>query len=133
MGKTQRVLVYGDSVALAGVATSLSLDPDCEVLGHCLPMREEELERCHPDALIFELNALPPAFVYAVSRQLPGLLLIGIDLETNRAFLWTGQQMEGWTSQDLARAIRHTGKAGQLKGPQRGKGHKEFPGRNGDP
>lgn len=108
MGSVQRVLVYGDSVALAGVATSLSLDPDCEVLGHCLPMREEELERCHPDALIFELDVLPPTSVYAVSRQLPGLLLIGIDLETNRAFLWTGKQMEGWTSLDLKEVIHGT-------------------------
>ena len=89
MRKARRVLVYGDSVALAGVATSLSLDPGCEVSGHCLPVGEEELVDLRPDAVIFELDAVPPAFVYTVSRQLPGLLLIGIDLETNRAIYWS--------------------------------------------
>jgi hypothetical protein len=114
-------------VALAGVATSLSLDPGCEVSGHCLPIREDELVDLRPDAVIFELDAVPPAFVYTVSRQLPGLLLIGVDLETNRAVLWLEQQAEGWTSRDLARVIRHTGKAGQLKGPKPGKSQSRGP------
>lgn len=38
MEKTQRVLVCGSSVALAGIETSLSLDPGCEVLGHASPI-----------------------------------------------------------------------------------------------
>jgi hypothetical protein len=36
----------------------------------------------------------------------PPLLLIGIDLENNRAMLWSSQQAEGWNSQDLAQVIR---------------------------
>lgn len=95
-------------MALAGVATSLSLDPGCEVSGHCLPIPEDELVGLRPDVVIFELDAVPPDFVYTVSRQLPGLLLIGVDLETNRVFLWTGKQMEGWTSLDLKEVIHGT-------------------------
>jgi hypothetical protein len=109
MGKARRVLVCGDSVALAGVATSLSLDPDCEVLSHVLPINRKELHRLHPDVVLFDLDAVPPSFVYAVSSQLPDLLLIGIDLETNRAMLWTERQAEGMSSQDLARVIHHKG------------------------
>ncbi len=83
MGKTQRVLVCGSSVALAGIETSLSLDPGCEVLSHALPISREELHCLAPDVVLFDLDAVPPSFVYTVSSELPGALLIGIDLETN--------------------------------------------------
>jgi hypothetical protein len=87
MGKARRVLVCGDSVVLAGVATSLSPDPDCEDLSHVLPINRKELCRLHPDVVLVDLKAIPAAIVDTVSRQLSGLLLIGIDLETNRAVL----------------------------------------------
>jgi len=106
MGKPRRVLVCGDSVALAGIATSLALDPDCQVAHHGLPIRDEELRDLQPDVILFDLDAVPPAFVYNTSRALRGVLLIGIDLETNRALIWTEQQAEGMCSQDLMDVIR---------------------------
>ncbi len=112
MRKTQRpkrILVCGDSVALAGIATGLSMDPDCEVVSLALPIDQAELRRLHPDVVLFDLDAVPPAFVYTLSRELPGLLLIGIDLETNRAMLWTERQAEGMSGQDLAQVIRGSG------------------------
>jgi hypothetical protein len=105
MGKPRRVLVCGDSVALAGIATSLALDPDCQVAHHGLPIRDEELRGLQPDVILFDLDAAPPAFVYNTSRALHGVLLIGIDLETNRALLWAERQAEGMSSRDLARVI----------------------------
>lgn len=109
MAKTQRVLVCGSSVALAGIETSLSLDPDCEVLSHASPISPEELHSLAPDVVLFDLDAVPPSFVFTVSSELPGALLIGIDLETNRAMLWTERHAEGLSSQDLARVIHEQG------------------------
>jgi DNA-binding NarL/FixJ family response regulator len=109
VAKTQRVLVCGSSVALAGIETSLSLDPGCEVLSHASPISREELHSLAPDVVLFDLDAAPPSFVFTVSSELPGALLIGIDLETNRAMLWTESQAEGLSSQDLAQIIRHKG------------------------
>ena len=109
MAKTQRVLVCGSSVALAGIETSLSLDPDCDVLSHAWPISREELHCLAPDVVLFDLDAVPPSFVYTVSSELPGALLIGIDLEMNRALLWTERQAEGMSSQDLARVIHQKG------------------------
>ena len=109
MEKTQHVLICGDSVALAGIAASLSLDPDCAVLSHAWPITRKELHCLLPDVVLFDLDAVPPSFVYTVSREVPGALLIGIDLETNRALLWTERQAEGISSQDLARVIHHKG------------------------
>lgn len=95
----------GISVALAGIETSLGLDANCEVIGHTMPMNKEELCELHPDVVIFELKAFTREFIFAISEALPGVLLIGIDLETNRAMLWSEQRVEGWTSQDLSKAI----------------------------
>jgi hypothetical protein len=109
MGKTRRVLVCGSSVALAGIETSLSLDPDCQVLSHALPIDREELRKLDPHVILFDLDAVSADFVYIISRELPGLLFIGIDLETNRAVLWSERQAVGMSSQDLADMIRHSG------------------------
>ena len=105
MGKVQRVIVYGNSVALAGIEASINLDPECEVIAHAWPISQQELCRLHPDVVIFELDAVQPEFLYTLSKELPGLLLISIDPESNRALLWSGQQAEGWTIQDLEQVI----------------------------
>ncbi len=128
MGKIQRVIVCGNSVALAGIETSLGLDAGCEVIGHAMPAAAGELRELDPDVVIFELDALPHELIYTLSKELPRLpgqpplLMIGIDLETNRAVMWLEHQAEGWTSQDLVKVIRHTSKTGSLKEPKRGKG-----------
>jgi hypothetical protein len=109
MGRPRRVLVCGDSVALAGIATSLAIDPDCQVASRGLPICDEELRDLHPDVLLFDLDSVSPAFVYTTSQALRGVLLIGIDLETNRALLWIGQQAEGLGSQDLMEMIHRSG------------------------
>jgi hypothetical protein len=109
VAKTQRVLVCGSSVALAGIETSLSLEPDCEVLSLALPITREELHCLQPDVVLFDIDSVPPSFVYSVSCELPGALLIGIDLETNRALLWTEREADGMSSQDLARVIHQKG------------------------
>ena len=110
MGRPRRVLVCGESVALAGIAASLALDPDCQVASHCLPVCHDELHALQPDVILFDLDAVSPAFVYTTSRALHGVLLIGIDLETNRALLWIEQQAEGMSSQDLVEVVRGWGR-----------------------
>jgi hypothetical protein len=105
MEKKQRVVVYGNTVALAGIEASIHLDPGCEVIGRAWPIDQQELCKLQPDVVIFELDAVRPEFPYALAEELSDLLLIGIDPETNRAQLWCRQQAEGWTSQDLAQVI----------------------------
>ncbi len=105
MGNVPRVIVYGNSVALAGIEASIKLDPECEVIAHAWPISQQELCRLHPDVMIFELDAVQPEFLYTLSKELPGLLLISIDPESNRVLIWSGQQAEGWTIQDLEQVI----------------------------
>jgi hypothetical protein len=105
MRKIHRVIVCGNGVALAGIQSSLGLDPDCEVMGHAMPVELQELIRLRPDVVIYALDALQPELLYSLAKDLPGLLLISIDLETNRVQLWSGQQAEGMSSQDLVQVI----------------------------
>ena len=98
-------MVYGNSVALEGIAASLGLDSECEVTWHTMPIDQQGLSKSHPDVVIFELDAVPAELLYTLSKDLPGLLLIGIDPERDRAQLWSGQQANGWTSQDLSQVI----------------------------
>ncbi len=114
MGKIHRVIVLGNTLVLAGIKTSLSLDKRCEMILCEQSASLQDLAALRPDALIFELDTLPGEFLYALSREITGLLLIGIDPETNRAIFWTGQEASDISAHDLTHAIHHTGKTGPL-------------------
>jgi hypothetical protein len=114
MRKTNRVVMLGNTLVLAGIQTSVNLDKQCEVIARPLQTGLAELVELQPDALIYELDSLPGEFLYGLSRELPELLQIGVDPETNRAIFWSGQEAAELTSRDLARAIHHTGKTGPL-------------------
>ena len=79
MSKISRVIVFGNTLALAGIQASIGLDPNCETIACAQETGLQELAALRPDALIFTLDAVPGEFIYALSRELPGLLLIGID------------------------------------------------------
>ena len=119
MNKKQRILICGDNIALAGIEASLGLDAGCEVVSRSMPVNLADLHELHPDVVIFDSQNTPPAFIYELSKELAlhsgqALLLIGIDLETNRAIFWSGQEAIDVTTRDLSRAIHHTGKTGPL-------------------
>lgn len=102
-------MIVGSTVILAGIEASLDLDPGCEIAGHAPSLDPNELRALRPDVVIFELAAGTPDFGFSLAQELPGLLLIGIDPETNRALLWSGWEAEALTSRDLAQAIRDQG------------------------
>jgi hypothetical protein len=105
--KKPRVIIYGSSVVMSGIAASLGLDPDCEVSGCVMTVDRQVLDALQPDTLVFEKDAISPELLLTLSQEIPGLLLIGIDPQTNRALVWSGQQALGWSSQDLAQIIVH--------------------------
>ncbi len=113
MDKRQTVIVYGDSVVLAGVRTSLGLDPSFEVIAHPLPISQHELQALRPRAVIFDIQSVQPEFNYALAQDLPGLLLIGINPDTNQVLVWSGQQFLDLSTQGLATVINPTGQSSQ--------------------
>lgn len=87
MEKKQRVIVYGNSVVLAGMEAGIRLDPNSEVIGHALTDTQQNLVELHPDVVIFDVDEVQPEFLRAKLQSQPDVLLIGIDPESHEVLL----------------------------------------------
>lgn len=105
MDKRQTIIVYGDSLMLAGVQTSLSLNPAFDVIAYSRPVPEHELRALRPRAIIFDIQSVQPEFRYALAQDLPGLLLIGLNPDTHQVLVWSGQNFSELSTQGLAQVI----------------------------
>jgi hypothetical protein len=105
------MILYGNSLILEGVRAELSGDPSIEVHMLDQPLEEplEELRLLNPAAIIFDSSAIQSDFPLAMLQQ-TGLLLIGIDPETQQALVWTGRQSAAAAAADLIRIIQMMGR-----------------------
>jgi hypothetical protein len=95
----RRVVLYGDSLILAGVRAALEGCPDLQVLtlDPSLDSPIDAVRVCCPATFIFDMDAVGPGFQLSLLQQ-PGLLLVGIDPETHQALVWSGkEEAEGET------------------------------------
>ena len=119
------VVLYGNSLFMAGVEASLRGQPGLDVvrIDATFPNPVQRLDALHPDVIIFDLTAPPstlPAFGYAQARlptsnlhspfsilqKHPGLSLIGLDLNSNQVLVLSGQQHTVLAADDLAQVIQ---------------------------
>ncbi len=113
----QRVILYGDSLILAGMRASLEARPGTEVLilDQSLDRRCEAL--CSPGraTLIFDLGAVDPDSPLGLLQQ-PGLRLVGIDPETHQALVWSARRSSALNAADLVRVLfqDHSSSGGKL-------------------
>jgi hypothetical protein len=92
------VLLYGRSLLLSLVATSLARYPDLQVVQ--APTWEKVgpwLEKGEPDVLIFDLMDGCDNHILPLVLKHPGLLMIGLDVEANQAVLISGQESRSLT------------------------------------
>jgi hypothetical protein len=110
-GQQRRAILYGDSLILAGVRASLEKCPGLEVvILDQLPANPlEELGAYSPAALIFDMGAIQPDLLLSLFQQ-PGLRLIGLDLETHQALVWSGRQAAAAVGADLIEVIHPSGR-----------------------
>jgi hypothetical protein len=106
----QRVILYGDSLILAGLRAGLEARPGIEILVLDQPLDTlcEVLRSLCPAALIFDLAAVQPDFPLALLEQ-PGLRLIGINPETHRVLVWAGSEAAVIDATDLVRVLSEAG------------------------
>ena len=105
MGK-RRVILYGKSVILGTVGASLGRYPQLEVVSLSPPFpTAQELEAMAPVAILFDLEAARPEGVFSLLETCPGLLLVGVNPDTNEALMWTGQQLHELSTQGLVDVI----------------------------
>jgi hypothetical protein len=108
MARPLKVVLYGDTLVLAGLQAGLASYAGLEVTGlDGLTAGDQELCAALPDAVIFDLGAAQPAFYYALVEKLPELLLVGVDATCNRALVWCGQQVRELSIHDLVLMIEH--------------------------
>lgn len=105
-GDQRRVVLYGDSLILAGVRASLEACPDLQVhsLDPSLDKPLDAIQALCPATLIFDLDAVRPDFQLALLQQ-PGLTLIGMEPETHQALVWSGRRAVAWEAADLVNLI----------------------------
>ena len=92
MGK-RTVLLFGNSMLLSLVANSLEQSPNLHVI-HETSWSEVAARAvdCEVDVLIYDLDSSSESAILPMLYENPHLLLIGLDVETNRAVLIAGQE-----------------------------------------
>jgi hypothetical protein len=102
----KKVVLYGKSLVISTIGASLH---DCRhlqvlVVDPALPDANQQLEALEPDAVIFSLGAAQPESLLSF-LQLPDVLLIGVDPETQQALVWTARQSAAVAAMDLVSLI----------------------------
>lgn len=106
MERRQRILLYGDSLLLAGVRASLEACLAFEVIPlDASHVTEQDLLVSNPDIVIFDNDSVRPEFHYNLIQRQAELLLIGIDPDSNGVQLWSGKYLRELSVQGLVEVI----------------------------
>lgn len=101
----RNVFLYGKSMLLSLVADSLAENPNLVVIHEASWGKiEARAEEFNPDVLIHDMDDTSKSNILPLMSKNPHLVLIGLDIETNRAVLITGQETRSFTM-DSIRAI----------------------------
>lgn len=106
MTRLHRVILYGNSVIVGTVAASLARYPDLEVVGVSPPVTAaKELAALEPDVIIFDVEAGHPEPAFALLKDCPRLLLVGVSPETDQLMLWSSGKTNALSTEDLVKVI----------------------------
>ncbi len=107
MDNRTRVVVYGKTLSMAGIAASLVAETNLEVI--CVdpqePAGRQSLNELDPRTILFDRTEPHPELDLALLREQPGLLLIGVDPSSNDALILSGQLTRVLSSRDIARIV----------------------------
>ena len=112
--KTQtRVCLYGNSVILGSLGASLEKAGRFEIIHLSPPLpRRPRLEALAPDVILFDSGQGQPDAAFALLRDHPDLVVLGISPDGNVVQSWSGCQYHELSSADLTALIE----AGSLPG-----------------
>ena len=105
MDSQHKVLFYGNSLDLAGVQATFKGYPGFETIALDQPTTQTELLVLNPTVVVFDMGALESEFLLAQMQELPGLLLIGVDLESHEVLL-TGQAVCSISLEQITQIMR---------------------------
>jgi hypothetical protein len=107
MGEPQKVLLYGNSLVLAGMEVSLLAYPSLFVMTLDISPEITPRDLCdlRPSVIIFDLATVAPDFPLSLLREQPELMLIGLDAAGDKLLLFSGQQAHTLTTDQLVQMI----------------------------
>jgi hypothetical protein len=98
-----RLVIYGSSLNMAGIAASLKADPRLEVicLNPHIPGARQSLVELDPAVIAFDLNETNPGLDITLLRDRPGLLLIGVDICSDKLLVLSSHSSQAHCMADL--------------------------------
>jgi hypothetical protein len=106
MNKRLRVVLYGKSVILGTVGASLARYPDLEVVILSPPLPGAmELATLSPDVILFDNDRGRPEALFALLKDSPSLLLIGVNPENDQMLMWSSGQSSVLCTEDIMQTI----------------------------
>ena len=104
MENRRRVVLFGNSIIVATVGTSLQRSHRYEVTT-LSPAESDRLGEIQPDIILFDLEAARPEAAFSLLETQPGLMLIGVSPDSNVVKMWTGRQLRELSTKELMQAI----------------------------
>jgi hypothetical protein len=103
MEKMRRVVLYGSDLVISTVGANLQGRVGLQIvqIDPLLPDALQRLDSARPDVVLFDLAGTQPDLTIAVLRKNPGLLLIGVDLKTDKMLVMSGEESQLVTTDDL--------------------------------
>lgn len=102
---------------MAGIAISLNADQGIEVV--CVdphsPTARQSLSELSPTAIAFDLSDPPASLGVALLCEQPGLLLIGVNPNSNELLVLSGQQERAVAVTDLLKVIQRNETEGDVE------------------
>ena len=114
MEGVRKVVLYGSDLVVSTVAANLRGREGFQIvqIDPLLSDALQRLEAVSPDVVLFDLAGAQPDFAIAVLRKHPGLLLIGVDLGSNKMLVMSGEESRLLTAEDLLHVIEGGGALG---------------------
>jgi hypothetical protein len=103
----RRVIVCGNHLAMSTIFATLREKPGfCvqQVGGHLSDVIQS-MEVDPPDVLLFDLAVAQPDFVIPLMRKHPTVMLVGVDLISNKMLVLSGEHSRLLTAEDLMHVI----------------------------
>ncbi len=108
MADIRKVVLYGNSLFIAGVEAGLKKRDGIEVIhiDASLPSAGQQLDALQPAAIVFDLASPPLRFGLPFVKEHLGLPLIGLDVTSNTVLVLSCRQFTALTVDDLAQVIQ---------------------------
>ena len=118
MADGMRVVIYGSSLSMAGLAASLRDVAGIELL--CVdpasPTARRDLVALRPASMLYDLSDPALELDLTLLREQPGLLLIGVHPCSNEALLLSSHPVRALSVADLLGVITHHHRSNHLAG-----------------